>query len=398
MALETKQYLQDLAGPQSVNTAPPSETNPNIAAREKAIKQANNDRVNAYLDKLPDGVELAKIPPKYKADVQNWAFSKKSEIAKLKLGIKNSEAGSPQNMQLRQEVQKHEAAFENLNNQLTNYHGYKDEYLKTTYEGNLSDANNPDKVNMLSGVYTDQMGMVISKDGDLMFENDGTFTKFNDLPDYTVKDNAAAGEVLNMNEQAFKSKAPLSKGQEQIYRLKLNKMMNNRDTVKSLAMDDFIMEGGLGLDRNLIFDNSRSEELRETVVNSYLDMFKNTALESYNTNQSKGAFKGGTASSRKYSARLNNITSGWEQLSGGDPTALNRTLSGNDELIASEEEPGLFEYYNGSKMTVIDPNDPNDIQFILAGQNIPDDMWPKTSNSNNSSGGDAQSLIEKYSE
>jgi len=398
MALETKQYLQDLAGPQSVNTAPPSETNPNIAAREKAIKQANNDRVNAYLDKLPDGVELAKIPPKYKADVQNWAFSKKSEIAKLKLGIKNSEAGSPQNMRLRQEVQKHEAAFENLNNQLTNYHGYKDEYLKTTYEGNLSDANNPDKVNMLSGVYTDQMGMVISKDGDLMFENDGTFTKFNDLPDYTVKDNAAAGEVLNMNEQAFKSKAPLSKGQEQIYRLKLNKMMNNRDTVKSLAMDDFIMEGGLGLDRNLIFDNSRSEELRETVVNSYLDMFKNTALESYNTNQSKGAFKGGTASSRKYSARLNNITSGWEQLSGGDPTALNRTLSGNDELIASEEEPGLFEYYNGSKMTVIDPNDPNDIQFILAGQNIPDDMWPKTSNSNNSSGGDAQSLIEKYSE
>ena len=398
MALETKQYLQDLAGPQSVNTAPPSETNPNIAAREKAIKQANNDRVNAYLDKLPDGVELAKIPPKYKGDVQNWAFSKKSEIAKLKLGIKNSEAGSPQNMQLRQEVQKHEAAFENLNNQLTNYHGYKDEYLKTTYEGNLSDANNPDKVNMLSGVYTDQMGMVISKDGDLMFENDGTFTKFNDLPDYTVKDNAAAGEVLNMNEQAFKSKAPLSKGQEQIYRLKLNKMMNNRDTVKSLAMDDFIMEGGLGLDRNLIFDNSRSEELRETVVNSYLDMFKNTALESYNTNQSKGAFKGGTASSRKYSARLNNITSGWEQLSGGDPTALNRTLSGNDELIASEEEPGLFEYYNGSKMTVIDPNDPNDIQFILAGQNIPDDMWPKTSNSNNSSGGDAQSLIEKYSE
>ena len=147
MALETKQYLQDLAGPQSVNTAQPSETNPNAAAREKAIKQANNDRVNAYLDKLPDGVELAKIPPKYKGDVQNWAFNKKSEIARLKLGIKNSEAGSPQNMQLRQEVQKHEAAFENLNNQLTNYHGYKDEYLKTTYEGNLSDANNPDNRN-----------------------------------------------------------------------------------------------------------------------------------------------------------------------------------------------------------------------------------------------------------
>ena len=336
MALETKQYLQDLAGPENPNTS--KEQNPNIAFREKQAKQINNDRVNAYLDKLPDGVELAKIPPKYKGSVQKWAFAKKSEIAKLKLGIKNTPAGSPQNLQLRQMVQEKESAFENLNNQLTNYHTYKDEYLKTSYAGNLSDANNPDKVNMLSGIYTDKMDMVISNSGDLMFENDGGAIKFNDLPDYTVKDNNAAGEILNMNEQAFKLKAPLSKGQEQIYRLKLNKMMNNRDTVKSLAMDDFIMDGGLGLSRDLIYDDSRSEELKQIVTDSYLDMFKNTALDSYNTNQSRGKFSGGTASSRKYKARLDNINAGWEALGQGDPSVLNRTLSGNDELVPLEEE------------------------------------------------------------
>ena len=81
MALETKQYLQDLAGPQNPNTS--TEENPNIAFREKQAKQINNDRVNAYLDKLPDGVELAKIPAKYKGNVQKWAFAKKSEIAKF---------------------------------------------------------------------------------------------------------------------------------------------------------------------------------------------------------------------------------------------------------------------------------------------------------------------------
>lgn len=392
MALETKQYLQDLAGPQNPNTS--KEQNPNIAFREKQAKQINNDRVNAYLDKLPDGVELAKIPPKYKGSVQKWAFAKKSEIAKLKLGIKNTPAGSPQNLQLRQMVQEKESAFENLNNQLTNYHTYKDEYLKTSYAGNLSDANNPDKVNMLSGIYTDKMDIVISDSGDLMFENDGGAIKFNDLPDYTVKDNNAAGEILNMNEQAFKLKAPLSKGQEQIYRLKLNKMMNNRDTVKSLAMDDFIMDGGLGLSRDLIYDDSRSEELKQIVTDSYLDMFKNTALDSYNTNQSRGRFSGGTASSRKYKARLDNINAGWEALGQGDPSVLNRTLSGNDELVPLEEEEGLYTYYNGSKEIVVDPNDPNDLQYILSGQNIPDDMWPKTQKP---SGGDAQSLIEKYS-
>ena len=393
MALETKQYLQDLAGPQNPNTS--KEENPNIAFREKQAKQINNDRVNAYLDKLPDGVELAKIPAKYKGNVQKWAFAKKSEIAKLKLGIKNTPAGSPQNLQLRQMVQEKESAFENLNNQLTNYHTYKDEYLKTSYAGNLSDANNPNKVNMLSGIYTDKMDMLISDSGDLMFENDGGAIKFNDLPDYTVKDNNAAGEILNMNEQAFKLKAPLSKGQEQIYRLKLNKMMNNRDTVKSLAMDDFIMEGGLGLSRDLIYDDSRSEELKQIVTDSYLDMFKNTALDSYNTNQSRGNFNSGTASSRKYKARLDNINTGWEALGQGDPSVLNRTLSGNDELVPLEEEEGLYTYYNGSKEIVVDPNDPNDLQYILSGQNIPDDMWPKTQKP---SGGDAQSLIEKYSE
>tara|TARA_R110001592_G_scaffold221866_2_gene476820 strand:- start:7808 stop:8992 length:1185 start_codon:yes stop_codon:yes gene_type:complete len=394
MALETKQYLTDLSGGAGGgNFNNPNAVDPKVKLREDQIKQANNDRVNNYLDKMPEGVPLAKVPPKYKGDVQNWAFNKKSEIAKLKIAINNSEAGSPQNLQYRKQVQELEGAFENLNNQMTNFHSYKDEYLNTSYEGNLSDANNPAKVDLLGQVYTDQMNMIIDDSGNLVFANgEAGMVKFNDLPDYTVKDNAAAGEILNMNEQAFKSKAPLSKGQEQIYRLKLNKMMNNRDTVKSMAMDDFIMEGGLGLPREFIFDNSRSEELRETVVNSYLDMFKNTALDSYNTNQSKGAFKGGTASSRKYSARLDNINTGWEALGQGDPSVLNRTLSGNDELVPLEEEEGLYTYYNGSKQTVIDPNDPNDIQFILSGQNIPDDMWPKTNKPT------YNELIDKYKE
>lgn len=395
MALETKQYLQDLSGISNQKT-PNKNITDDPALKEKMIKQENNNRVNAYLDKLPDGVPLAKVPPKYRGDVQNWAYGKKSEIAKLKVAIKNSEAGSPQNLQYREQVQKLEGAFENLNNQMTNFHSYKDEYLNTSYAGNLSDANNPNKVDLLSRTYTDQMNMLIDNDGNLVFsDEEAGMVKFNDLPDYTVKDNAAAGEILNMNEQAFKSKAPLSKGQEQIYRLKLNKMMSNRDTVKSMAMDDFIMEGGLGLPRELVYDNSRSDELREIVVNSYLDMFKNTALESYNNNQSRGKFSGGTASSRKYKARLDNINTGWEALGQGDPSVLNRTLSGNDELVPLEEEEGLYTYYNGSKEIVVDPNDPNDLQYILSGQNIPDDMWPKTQKP---SGGDAQSLIEKYSQ
>jgi len=157
-------------------------------------------------------------------------------------------------------------------------------------------------------------------------------------------------------------------------------------------MDDFIMDGGLGLSRDLIYDDSRSEELKQIVTDSYLDMFKNTALDSYNTNQSRGKFSGGTASSRKYKARLDNINAGWEALGQGDPSVLNRTLSGNDELVPLEEEEGLYTYYNGSKEIVVDPNDPNDLQYILSGQNIPDDMWPKTSKP------DAAALIDKYLE
>ena len=393
MALETQQYLRDLTGgAQGGNVAPVEDSE---AAREKAARQANNDRVNAYLDKIPEGVELAKIPPQYKAQVQKWAYDQKSIIAKLKLGIKNSEAGSAKNLQLRQQVSERESAFENLNNQLTSFHSNKNDYLETSHEGNLSDANNPNKVNLLSAIYTDKTQIVLGDDGSVGFVNETGIVPFNSLPSYTVKDNAAAGDILNMNEQAFKSKQPMSKGQENIYRLKLNKMMNNRDTVKSLATDDFIMEGGLGLPKELIYDESRSEELREIVANSYLDMFKNTALESYNSNQSKGNFTGGTATGRKYKARLDNINTGWEALGQGDPSVLNRTLSGNDELVPLEEEEGLYTYYNGSKQTIVDPNDPNDLQYILAGQNIPDDMWPKTQQS---TGGDAQSLIEKYSE
>ena len=86
-------------------------------------------------------------------------------------------------------------------------------------------------------------------------------------------------------------------------------------------------------------------------------------------------------------------------LSQGNASYLNSILTGNDEIIPSEEEPGLFEYYSGNKVALIDPTNPSDLYHLLSGQNIPDNLWPKLNNASqqNPEQMTAQDYITKYS-
>ena len=60
------------------------------------------------------------------------------------------------------------------------------------------------------------------------------------------------------------------------------------ETARSLAVDDFIMDGGLGIqDQDLLFNPERAEELQKTVVDSYMSMFDKVARDGYNKKLSK---------------------------------------------------------------------------------------------------------------
>jgi hypothetical protein len=302
----------------------------------------------------------------------------------------------------RQQLQQIVSSFENLNSKLENFKGYKTDYLETIAEGNLSRANSEDKLGILSQIYTDGMDMTIAEDGGISFYNDSGYINFDDLPDYNVKSNDAATSILEMNEALYKSGVPFSPSQEHMYRLKLQKLMNNRGVAQSLASDDFIIPGGLGLSNDLLLNDDRVDELRDTVINSYLEMFKNTAADGARLKSNKNAApKNLTASERKYRARTQNILKGWNGLLQGDPTVMNQIFSGTDQIVASNEEEGLYEMWRGNTLLgIIDPNNIEGLRTIMLKQGIPDDLANQvlsslTTNQSNSEARDANYYLDQ---
>ena len=346
---------------------------------DEQARSRNNAMVNKYLDKLPEGVDINKVGPRYRDPVTQWGMQQKSAYTKAAACVANAPAGSEQQMRCREKLNSIVSSFENLNAKLENFKGYKSDYLETIAEGNLSRANSEDKMGILSQIYTDGMDIAISENGDLSFYNDSGYINFDDLPDYNVKANNAATSILEMNEALYKSGIAFSPSQENLYRLKLQKLMNQRNIVQSLASDDFIIPGGLGLPNDLLLNDQRVDELRDVVINSYLDMFKQTAAAGAQLKQTRNQAprSRGTASERKYNAMMNNLLQGWNGLLQGDATLINQYLVGTDQIIAGQgEAEGLYELWQGNNVQYLDPTNPSDLATLFNAQNIPQNLWP----------------------
>ena len=88
----TNQHLQDLAGPQmpepvnmveSINQAMQQsyETADAYYREEQAKREQAVSRAMGYLDQLPDGVDTAKVPSKYKSSIQDWTKGQQMKYA-----------------------------------------------------------------------------------------------------------------------------------------------------------------------------------------------------------------------------------------------------------------------------------------------------------------------------
>lgn len=84
-----------------------------------------------------------------------------------------------------------------------------------------------------------------------------------------------------MNEGVYKRGQELTGANETLTRQKLKQMVNKggRDTLLSLASDDFIMEGGLGLQDPALFEPGNEAALSNAVVDGYMNVLKDSAKQ-----------------------------------------------------------------------------------------------------------------------
>jgi hypothetical protein len=247
---------------------------------------------------MPAGIELSKIPPAQQENVANWSKQMKFQYAEAARVLPTLEAGSEAYVETMSKMTNIKNAFFNLNNNLETFKANKTEYLKSSSSGALSKGNNSKQGNILANIYTDQSDMIFDENGNMAFQSGDQVLNINDVPDYFNKDFKSADTLININSDIYNAGQKLDPTMSNMYRQKILNMIRQggRETTLSLATDDLIQEGGLGIvDEDLLYNPERQEELEQVVVDNYMNILNGSANAGYQKKQA--AIKKSQASS-----------------------------------------------------------------------------------------------------
>ena len=270
-----------------------------VQARKDLEKRNQRAKVEGYLNNMPAGIELSKIPPAQQQAIDTWSKNQKMVYAEAAKNIGNYEVGSEEYVDAMTTMTSVKASFTNLDNNLTTFKVNKTEYLKSSSEGALSAGNDGAQGDLLARIYTDETGMSFDPNGNLSFiDIDGNETALNNIPDFFNKDFQSADALINMNSTIYNAGAKLDGPTKNMYRQKVLNMVKKggRETLLSLATDDLIQQGGLGIvDQDLLYNPARHVELEQAVVESYMNILSNSANIGFEKKQTaaRKASKGG---------------------------------------------------------------------------------------------------------
>jgi len=268
------------------------------AAEKRQEERLQKAKVETYLNAMPAGIELSKIPPAQQENVANWSKQMKFQYAEAARVLPTLEAGSEAYVETMSKMTNIKNAFVNLNNNLETFKANKTEYLKSSSSGALSKGNNSKQGNILANIYTDESDMIFDANGNMAFQSGDQVLNINDIPDYFNKDFKSADTLININSDIYNAGQKLDPTMSNMYRQKILNMIRQggRETTLSLATDDLIQEGGLGIvDEDLLYNPERQEELEQVVVDNYMNILNSSANSGYAKKQA--AIKKSQASS-----------------------------------------------------------------------------------------------------
>ena len=253
-------------------------------ARKLAQKQAINAKVGGYIDSLNSEIDLTQLTPEQNSAVTNFLVENKnvyanaaSEIARL------DDPTDPRYMALRDTMNGVQNSFSNLAKQVNSFKEDKISYLKDFDDRRISDGNSVGALNSAAGIFTDAGQIGIGKGGNLNFWNEdkGEYENYTNIQKPFLKDFKGANNILSLNEKVYSAGSSLSGARQNMIRNKLKNMISSggRDTLLSLASDDFLIEGGLNLEDPSLFDPANQDLLQEAVLNSYMDALIDTAAQ-----------------------------------------------------------------------------------------------------------------------
>ena len=269
-----------------------------VAAR-KAKKEAANQRISTYVNQLSSDVDLTELSSEQQASINKFLVDGRNEYAEAANALsKIDDYSSPLYMEYKGTLDRINRSFKSLASQVDNYKNDKIAYLKDHDESLISDGNTASDMEESSKMYTNEAELGVGPGGQLVFWNDETsnYTSYGEMPKAFLKDFTAADKIITINESLYNNGRALTGATETLTRQKLNSIISKggRDTLLSLASDDFIIEGGLGLQDPSLFEVGNDDALKKAVIDGYMDVLSKSARSGQLEKQPKtGSGNGG---------------------------------------------------------------------------------------------------------
>ena len=253
----------------------------NIAKKKKA---AINQRVAGYIDALDTNVDVTELTSDQQQAVTNYLVKQRNEYASAASQIaKIEDPSNPRYMELRNKINGIQMSFKNLAGQVNSYKTDKASYLKDFDNNLISDGNELNTLSESAKLYTDGAALGVSEGGGLVFwdEKKSDYSSYNQMPKPFLKDFGAADQLLKMNNSVYSSGTVLTGARKNMMRQQLSNIISKggRSGLLSMASDDFIMEGGLGLTDPSLFEPGNEDALKAIVMDSYMDVLADTAAQ-----------------------------------------------------------------------------------------------------------------------
>ena len=249
--------------------------------QDAARKQASDATMGQFIESMPTNVDLDKIPTNMRDQTNKYLIGLKDEFFENAKIASREGASSPLYAEAVSNMNRITMAFKNLDQDFEKLKEMKYSYINDYDKGFVSEGSRPEAVEFMTNLTTDQVPLGISESGRLTFGEGATL---DDAPKYATKDFETAKSLINLNSTLYSAGQPMDKGKEGVVRMQIRNALSKggRDAVLSMATDDYIMPGGLGIqDQDLLYNPERTKELSQFVENQYVAMLSQTANDGY---------------------------------------------------------------------------------------------------------------------
>lgn len=255
-----------------------------LMQQAQAKKNAINAKTAGYIDALDTNVDITELTSTQQQAITNYLVEQRSEYADAASQLaKIEDPTDPQYMELRTKINGISQSFKNLATQVGSYKQDKASYLKDFDNSLISNGNEINTLDEASKLYTDQASLGVGQGGSLVFWNEGkeTYDPYNQMPKPFLKDFATADEVLKINKNLYNAGSSLTGARRNMVRQQLNNLLTKggRKTLLSMAQDDFVVQGGLGLSDPELFAPGNDDALKNAVLDSYMNVLTDSAAQ-----------------------------------------------------------------------------------------------------------------------